>query len=102
MGRVQPCVQFGTDQIQLGTDGLVDTSPPTSEEANLAKRYMFADLTDYGQVIGCLSDVDSIHKGIDAVIHLAAIPAPGKSVCGLCPHLSFLGAQMPRTSSRRR
>jgi nucleoside-diphosphate-sugar epimerase len=36
-----------------------------------------ADLRDFGQVIGALSGVDE-HKGpFDAVVHLAAIPAPG-------------------------
>ncbi len=35
------------------------------------------DLTDFGQVIGAMHGVDE-HKGpFDAVVHLAAIPAPG-------------------------
>lgn len=37
-------------------------------------------MSDYGQVLGGLSDVDSGWKGVDAVIHLAAIPAPAKAV----------------------
>ncbi|WP_077489583.1 NAD-dependent epimerase/dehydratase family protein [Sinomonas mesophila] len=35
------------------------------------------DLTDYGQVADALVGVDDRHGGVDAVVHLAAIPAPG-------------------------
>jgi nucleoside-diphosphate-sugar epimerase len=35
------------------------------------------DLTDYGQVLGALSRLDDRHDAVDAVVHLAAIPAPG-------------------------
>lgn len=35
------------------------------------------DLTDYGQVVGALSAVDDRHGGVEAVVHLAAVPAPG-------------------------
>ena len=35
------------------------------------------DLTDYGQVLGALTGVDDRYDRIDAVVHLAAIPAPG-------------------------
>ncbi|GIJ49443.1 UDP-glucose 4-epimerase [Virgisporangium aliadipatigenens] len=35
------------------------------------------DLTDYGQVVGALAGIDDRHSGLDAVVHLAAIPAPG-------------------------
>jgi len=35
------------------------------------------DLTDYGQVVAALTGVDDRHDGVDAVVHLAAIPAPG-------------------------
>jgi nucleoside-diphosphate-sugar epimerase len=44
-----------------------DIAPSTIEAAN---RFVRADLTDYGQVLEVL-------KGVDAVIHLANIPAPG-------------------------
>jgi nucleoside-diphosphate-sugar epimerase len=37
------------------------------------------DLTDFGQVSGALSAVDDRYSGVDAVVHLAAIPAPGLS-----------------------
>jgi nucleoside-diphosphate-sugar epimerase len=35
------------------------------------------DLTDHGQVREALTGVDDRHDGVDAVVHLAAIPAPG-------------------------
>lgn len=35
------------------------------------------DLTDYGQVIEAFTAVDDRHDGVDAVVHLAAVPAPG-------------------------
>jgi nucleoside-diphosphate-sugar epimerase len=35
------------------------------------------DLTDYGQVVDVLHGVDDLSNGFDAVVHLAAIPAPG-------------------------
>ena len=36
-----------------------------------------ADLTDYGQCIEVLTAIDSRYHGVDAVVHLAAIPEPG-------------------------
>lgn len=35
------------------------------------------DLTDYGQTVDALLGVEDRHVGLDAVVHLAAIPAPG-------------------------
>jgi nucleoside-diphosphate-sugar epimerase len=35
------------------------------------------DLADHGQVLEALTAVDDRHDGVDAVVHLAAIPAPG-------------------------
>ncbi|MEU2205253.1 NAD(P)-dependent oxidoreductase [Microbacterium oleivorans] len=39
--------------------------------------FVQVDLTDYGQVIDALTGVGDQHDGIDALVHLAAIPAPG-------------------------
>ncbi len=39
--------------------------------------FIQTDLTDYGQVIDAMAGVDDRHKGVDAVVHLAAVPAPG-------------------------
>ncbi len=35
------------------------------------------DLTDYGQVFDAIAGVDDRHSGVDAIVHLGAIPAPG-------------------------
>lgn len=35
------------------------------------------DLTDYGQVLDAVLGVEERHGGLDALVHLAAIPAPG-------------------------
>jgi len=39
--------------------------------------FVQVDLTDYGQVIDALTGVQDQHDGVDALVHLAAIPAPG-------------------------
>jgi nucleoside-diphosphate-sugar epimerase len=35
------------------------------------------DLTDFGQAVEALSGIDDRHSGVDALVHLAAVPAPG-------------------------
>lgn len=35
------------------------------------------DLTDFGQAVEALSSIDDRHDGVEALVHLAAIPAPG-------------------------
>ncbi|RIX27612.1 NAD-dependent epimerase/dehydratase family protein [Amnibacterium setariae] len=35
------------------------------------------DLTDAGQVLDAVAGVEDLHDGVDAIVHLAAIPAPG-------------------------
>ncbi|NJC21290.1 UDP-glucose 4-epimerase [Arthrobacter pigmenti] len=39
--------------------------------------FLSIDLTRYGDVVDALLGVDDRHSGFDAVVHLAAIPAPG-------------------------
>jgi nucleoside-diphosphate-sugar epimerase len=36
------------------------------------------DLTDAGQVMDALAGIDEQHTGVEAIVHLAAIPAPGR------------------------
>jgi nucleoside-diphosphate-sugar epimerase len=38
---------------------------------------VLTDLTDHGQVADAFAGIDEHHSGVDAVVHLAAIPAPG-------------------------
>ena len=39
--------------------------------------FVQVDLTDYGQTIDAILGVNDRHDGFDAIVHLAAIPAPG-------------------------
>lgn len=39
--------------------------------------FVLVDLTDYGQVLDAMLGVDEYHDQVDALVHLAAIPAPG-------------------------
>ena len=38
---------------------------------------VLVDLKDYGQVVDAFMGIDDRHTGFDAIVHLAAIPAPG-------------------------
>ena len=51
----------------------VDSRPAPSSAA----RFLKVDLTDYGQVVEALTGIDDAYDSVDAVVHLAAIPAPG-------------------------
>lgn len=52
----------------------VDLHPPSYASG---AAFSAVDLTDYGQTAEALSAIDDRVAGIDAVVHLAAIPAPG-------------------------
>jgi nucleoside-diphosphate-sugar epimerase len=39
--------------------------------------FVRVDLTDMGQTMEALHQVDDRHRGVDAVVHLGAVPAPG-------------------------
>ncbi|NHW49422.1 NAD(P)-dependent oxidoreductase [Paenarthrobacter sp. MSM-2-10-13] len=41
------------------------------------KGYVSVDLRNYGQVVDVILGLDDQHDGLDAIVHLAAIPAPG-------------------------
>ncbi|MDN4472618.1 NAD-dependent epimerase/dehydratase family protein [Demequina zhanjiangensis] len=41
--------------------------------------YTRVDLTDYGQTVDAMFGVQDRYDGVDAVVHLAAIPAPGQA-----------------------
>jgi nucleoside-diphosphate-sugar epimerase len=53
----------------------VDRAP--SPDAPTGVVFLRADLTNYGQVVEALTGVDDRYSSVDAVVHLAAIPAPG-------------------------
>jgi nucleoside-diphosphate-sugar epimerase len=50
----------------------LDVAPPPAPQG----RFVRIDLTDFGQVVNALTDLDEGGR-FDAVVHLAAIPAPG-------------------------
>jgi nucleoside-diphosphate-sugar epimerase len=52
----------------------LDRVPDPNSAAAVSVR---VDLTDHGQVLEAFTAVDDRHDGVDAVVHLAAIPAPG-------------------------
>lgn len=39
--------------------------------------FIRVDLTDYGQVVDALAGIDGHHDGLDAIVHLGAVPAGG-------------------------
>lgn len=62
------------DLVENGHDVInVDLVPSSDDVATLVR----ADLEDGGETFEVLSSVDDRISGIDAVVHLAAIPAPG-------------------------
>jgi nucleoside-diphosphate-sugar epimerase len=57
-----------------------------------AARFLRIDLTDYGQVVEALTGIDDAYDAVDAVVHLAAIPAPG-----LTANAATFGNNVPST-----
>jgi nucleoside-diphosphate-sugar epimerase len=51
----------------------IDAAPPREPKCPFTR----VDLTDHGQTLEALIAVDDRYSGVDAVVHLAAIPAPG-------------------------
>jgi nucleoside-diphosphate-sugar epimerase len=51
----------------------VDMARPQRELGGFVQ----ADLTDMGQALEVLHQVDDTHDGVDALVHLGAVPAPG-------------------------
>ncbi|SDS97906.1 Nucleoside-diphosphate-sugar epimerase [Friedmanniella luteola] len=64
--------------VEHGWDVVVfDRARPPAEKANAAATYIPIDLTDYGQVLDAFLGVQERYDHVDALVHLAAIPAPG-------------------------
>ena len=51
----------------------LDVAAPKEERCPFTQ----IDLTDFGQTIEAFSEIDSRYRGVDAIVHLAAIPGPG-------------------------
>jgi nucleoside-diphosphate-sugar epimerase len=54
----------------------VDRSAPV-DSRDVEGEFLLADLTDYGQVLEAVGGGVDEHVRVDAVVHLAAVPAPG-------------------------
>lgn len=61
---------------EVGVDVLATDRTAGADPREVEGEFLVADLTDYGQVVELLGGVDE-HAPVDAVVHLAAIPAPG-------------------------
>ncbi|MGI8664656.1 MAG: NAD-dependent epimerase/dehydratase family protein [Jatrophihabitans sp.] len=70
LGRavVAELAEHGWDVINL------DQTPPPVEQPCPHVRI---DLRDYGQVVEAMTGIQDRYAGLDALVHLAAIPAPG-------------------------
>ena len=64
---VEELVTHGWDVVN------VDLVPPAVPRCPFTR----VELTDYGQTLEALTGIDSRYSGVDAVVHLAAIPGPG-------------------------
>lgn len=93
LGRavVTHLAEHGYDVVNVDT-----AAPPPGQPA----RFTRVDLTDLGQVVEVMHGVDDRYRGIDAVVHLAAIPAPGLRPSGatfannvVATHHVFLAAR---------
>jgi nucleoside-diphosphate-sugar epimerase len=51
----------------------LDQAPAARAEVSSTR----VDLTDFGQAYEAIAGIDDRHEGVDALVHLAAIPAPG-------------------------
>lgn len=51
----------------------IDRAAPAVEQPMFVR----IDLTDFGQVVEAVSAIDDRYGSVDAVVHLAAVPAPG-------------------------
>jgi nucleoside-diphosphate-sugar epimerase len=66
---------------KLGRAVVAELAEHGNEVINLdaagARPAIKIDLTDYGQTVEALAGIDDRYSHVDAVVHLAAIPAPG-------------------------
>ena len=56
---------------------LFDRARPTDGVVGARTSYVPVDLTDYGQVLDAMLGVEERYDHVDALVHLAAVPAPG-------------------------
>jgi nucleoside-diphosphate-sugar epimerase len=85
------------DLLEHGWD-VVNVDRVVPEQAR--GHFVLTDLGDLGQVTEVLTGVDDLYEGVDAVVHLAAIPGPGVTPGGalfknnlVATHNVFLAAR---------
>jgi nucleoside-diphosphate-sugar epimerase len=79
---VRDLAEHGYDVLNL------DRLPPATVAPG---EFVRVDLTDFGQVVEAFSGLDE-HGAVDAVVHLAAIPAPGMQ-----PNAATFASNVPST-----
>jgi nucleoside-diphosphate-sugar epimerase len=82
LGRVVVADLLAHDHTVLN----LDREPPpggSDSRPGGTSKFLRVDLADHGQVLEALLGVDEHHRhGVDALVHLAAIPAPGLATDG--------------------
>ncbi len=61
----------------LGVDVLALDRASGGDLRDVEGEFLTVDLTDYGQVVEAVTGGADEHAAVDAVVHLAAVPAPG-------------------------
>ncbi len=61
----------------IGLDVLAADRAPGGDPRDVEGEFLTVDLTDYGQVVEAVTGGADEHVAVDAVVHLAAVPAPG-------------------------
>lgn len=80
LGRatVQYLVDAGWEVISVDTRRPQGISEDGKSGLNGAYRLVEIDLEDMGSVLETFMEIDMAYKGVQAVVHLAAIPSPGQ------------------------
>jgi nucleoside-diphosphate-sugar epimerase len=63
----------------IGVDVLAVDRASGGDPREVEGEFLTVDLTDYGQVVEAVTGGADEHEAVDAVVHLAAVPAPGLS-----------------------
>ncbi|MFQ6172105.1 NAD-dependent epimerase/dehydratase family protein [Oryzobacter sp. R7] len=61
----------------VGLDVLAVDRAAAADARDVSGEFLLCDLTDYGQALEAVTGTVDEHGPVDAVVHLAAVPAPG-------------------------
>ena len=62
---------------EVGVQVLAVDRSSGGDPRDVEGEFLTVDLTDYGQVLEAVTGTTDEHEAVDAVVHLAAVPAPG-------------------------